>query len=394
LIFQIFINQYAKNLFLVNCIASYFNFYYAYFSFCFTNAVKFTVANKLPKILFVGNFSKTGSMANYTGSIADAGRLIHIAKRRERHLEDIEKQKQKIQAEKSSILGIEEKFKAHYDAVEQKLKSSTVGLVTLDEMKAKQEVVIQEREKLLALKEMELKLQVEQEENEKKKAREDCQKRCTLSFDPDEEADDEELDYHSSSTLLKKKKVTKDPTVDTSFLPDKEREEEENKIREQLRLEWTSLQENIKNEEINIAFSYWDGSGHRRDLKMKKGNSIQQFLQRALEMLRKDFNELKTVSSDSLIFVKEDLIIPHFHTFYDFIVTKTMGKTGPLFEFDAAGELRIRQDALVDTAESHPAKVVLRSWYERNKHIYPASRWEPFDPNKKYERNVEDLRTL
>ncbi len=71
-----------------------------------------------------------------------------------------------------------------------------------------------------------------------------------------------------------------------------------------------------------------------------------------------------------------------------------MGKTGPLFEFDAAGELRVRQDAVLDTAESHPAKVVLRSWFERNKHIYPSSRWEPFMPNKKYDRTFEDLTTL
>lgn len=142
----------------------------------------------------------------------------------------------------------------------------------------------------------------------------------------------------------------------------------------------------MKNEPINIAFSYWDGSGHRRDFKMNKGNTIHQFLQKALEVLRKDFNELRAASADSLMFVKEDLIIPHFYTFYDFIVTKAMGKSGPLFEFDAAGELRIRSDAAVDTAESHPAKVVLRNWYERNKHIYPASRWEPFDPNKKYDK--------
>ncbi|VDO78519.1 unnamed protein product [Soboliphyme baturini] len=127
---------------------------------------------------------------------------------------------------------------------------------------------------------------------------------------------------------------------------------------------------------------------------MRKGNSIHQFLQKAVETLRKDFNELKTASTDSLMFVKEDLIIPHFYTFYDFIVTKAMGKTGPLFEFDAAGELRIRQDAAIDSSESHPAKVVLRHWYERNKHIYPASRWEPFDPNKKYDRTVDDLRGI
>jgi len=52
------------------------------------------------------------------------------------------------------------------------------------------------------------------------------------------------------------------------------------------------------------------------------GNTIYQFLQRCLEMLRKDFSELKTVMADQLMYVKEDLILPHHYTFYDFIVTK------------------------------------------------------------------------
>ena len=34
--------------------------------------------------------------------------------------------------------------------------------------------------------------------------------------------------------------------------------------------------------------------------------------------------------------------------------------------------------------QSHAGKVVLRSWYERNKHIFPASRWEPYDPEKNW----------
>lgn len=83
-------------------------------------------------------------------------------------------------------------------------------------------------------------------------------------------------------------------------------------------------------EEIEITFSYWDGSGHRKTVKvtcleprsllggafgaassecsllfdtcvcvsasilqMKKGNTIQNFLQKALEVLRKDFSELR-----------------------------------------------------------------------------------------------------
>ena len=34
--------------------------------------------------------------------------------------------------------------------------------------------------------------------------------------------------------------------------------------------------------------------------------------------------------------------------------------------------------------QSHAGKVVERRWYERNKHIFPASRWEVFDPNADY----------
>lgn len=67
------------------------------------------------------------------------------------------------------------------------------------------------------------------------------------------------------------KKVKKDPTVDTSFLPDREREEEENRLREELRQQWAEQQQKLKEEEIEITFSYWDGSGHRKTVRVKKG---------------------------------------------------------------------------------------------------------------------------
>jgi hypothetical protein len=41
-----------------------------------------------------------------------------------------------------------------------------------------------------------------------------------------------------------------------------------------------------------------------------------------MEMMRKEFSELKTVTADQLMYVKEDLILPQHYTFYDFIVTK------------------------------------------------------------------------
>ena len=65
-----------------------------------------------------------------------------------------------------------------------------------------------------------------------------------------------------------------------------------------------------------------------------------QFLQKGLDSLRKEFNELKTCTVDNLMFIKEDLIIPHHYTFYDFIVTKARGKSGPLFTFDVVEDIR------------------------------------------------------
>lgn len=121
-------------------------------------------------------------------------------------------------------------------------------------------------------------------------------------------------------------------------------------------------------------------------LQMKKGNTMQQFLQKALEILRKDFSELRSAGVEQLMYIKEDLIIPHHHSFYDFIVTKARGKSGPLFNFDVHDDVRLLSDATVEKDESHAGKVVLRSWYEKNKHIFPASRWEPYDPEKKWDK--------
>lgn len=364
-------------------------------------------------------------MAMYKGAASEAGRAMHLKKKREKALEELELRKKKIE-EELKLSTMENKFAAHYDAVEQQLKSSTIGLVTLDEMKAKQEDVVKERERQLAQKQQERELQ-RQREIQKKREQQERQRRqiAALSFklDDDEEEEEEEEgeeekqedvekrveeDSNSSSVSEKKdsgvgeeeeenenevdyeppakRKLGKNPDVDTSFLPDREREEEEKRIREELRMEWVQKQGKLKSEDIEITFSYWDGSGHRRVVRMKKGNSIYQFLQKCLELLRKDFYELRAVTADQLMYVKEDLIIPHHYTFYDFIVTKARGKSGPLFAYDAREDVRLTNDASVEKEESHAGKVLLRSWYERNKHIFPASRWEPYDPARSYER--------
>ncbi|XP_014662907.1 PREDICTED: protein FAM50A-like [Priapulus caudatus] len=296
-------------------------------------------------------------MAEYKGAASEAGRAMQLIKRREKEKKELELRKQKI--EEGIVSNIGNKFAVHYDAVEVQLKSSTVGLVTLDQMKAKQEFMIKEREKQLAKKEAEHKLRLLEE---RQKEKQEQKQRATLSFNMDDDGSEEETEDVDSKEesrdstdvepLLKKKKLGKNPNVDTSFLPDKEREEEENGLREQLRQEWVTKQEKLRSEEIEITYSYWDGSGHRRNVRMKKGNSISQFLHRCLENLRKEFTELKLATVDQLMYIKVN-------TYYC----------------------------------DNP--MLLRGWYEKNKHIFPASRWEPYDPEKNYDKyTISDKRKL
>ncbi|CAM1297464.1 FAM50A (predicted) [Pycnogonum litorale] len=328
-------------------------------------------------------------MAQYKGAASEGGRAMQLKKKREMALEELEHRKKKIEDD-LKLSTIKNKFASHYDAIEAQLKSSTIGLVTLNEMKAKQETMLNEREKQIAMKKHQKELEKEREIQAKKaKKRKQQQQIASLSFNPDADEpdeDDDTDDVEKQNIETAKKKVSKNPDVDTSFLPDRQREEEENRLREELRKLWVEKQEKLKNEEITITFSYWDGSGHRRSVKMTKGQTIYQFLQRALDTLRKEFNELRVITADQLMYIKEDLIIPHHYSFYDFIVTKARGKSGPLFNFDVYDDVRIVNDATVEKSESHAGKVVLRSWYERSKHIFPASRWEPYDPEKNYSK--------
>ena len=159
----------------------------------------------------------------------------------------------------------------------------------------------------------------------------------------------------------------------------------------------------------------------------------------------------------NLMYVKEDIILPQSITFYDLIVNKAQGKSGPLFQFDLQEHAAASFDPRMKSQDSHaggsrsgcghadavgwgreveggggghergscgwccggtwseepstlparlpacpparsslpppaPAagKVVDRHWYNKNKHIYPASRWEAFDEAKQYEKDGDD----
>ncbi|TFK42417.1 XAP5, circadian clock regulator-domain-containing protein [Crucibulum laeve] len=319
-----------------------------------------------------------------SSSKAEGRREDALAKQRNQMREEFERQKQTLISETEKARPSTNRFVGQHDSMEESLKNSTVGLVHLEEFQQRRKE-IEEAKAREAAKSSVLKDDAKKAKKRKKVAK------ATLSFAMDDEGEEDQSsqlgdDGRSASKdnedgpPAKRGKFRKNPNVDTSFLPDREREEAERKERERLRLEWLEKQEQIKQEEIEVVYSYWDGSGHRKSVMCKKGDDIGSFL----EKCRQQFPELRGVSVDNLMYVKEDIIIPHHHTFYDFIINKARGKSGPLFNFDVHDDVRLLADATKEKDESHAGKVVERSYYQRNKHIFPASRWEVFDPEKNY----------
>lgn len=304
------------------------------------------------------------------------------------------------------------KFSTHKDAVEDLLRKDTVGLVTFQDFRARREYL----EKYAASEATSQDASRRAEELESKKKRVKRANLSRLSFGDSLENQEENspervkevtveesaggsgsavappVEERSDRTSVcpapkqdevrerSSRKIGMDPGVDTSFLPDRDREREERLERERLKQQWLSEQERVKNEEIDITYSIWDGRGQRKMCRCKKGTTIAKFL----GQIQQTVPTLKHCKIEDLMFVKEDMIIPHHLSFYDLITMQARGKNGSLVSFDVHEDIRIRNDASKEKDDSHAAKVVERRWYERNKHIYPASIWEVFDPSKSY----------
>ncbi len=151
-------------------------------------------------------------------------------------------------------------------------------------------------------------------------------------------------------------------------------------MREELRQEWLRKQEEMKKEDVEITYSYWDGTAIERQSSARKATTIAHFLERC----RQQVSELRGVSVDSMMYIKEDLIIPHHYSFYDFIVNKARGKSGPLFNFDVHDDIRLVADASVEKDESSCGQGGGEVVLQPNKHVWPYSRWEVYDPKKDY----------
>ncbi|CEM38334.1 unnamed protein product [Vitrella brassicaformis CCMP3155] len=338
------------------------------------------------KTSFDPRYDSANSMLQTIHS-SEGGRAFLLLRQREKLQREMEQAKEKIENEtkKRTFSAIDSKFGgSHAEALEEKFKQETIGLVSAEEFREK-------RKKITDLMEEHERQKEEEKEKERAARRKGKTKLSKLSFgeDADDQADQEvEQEIRKAAG---KKHLGKDPHVNTDMLPDPDRDAALAAHRQQLIEEYVREQERIKEEVLEVTYSYWDGSGHRRIIRITKGTTIGSFLDQCRKNLEVEFPELRQVGTDNLMYIKEDLILPHTVTFYDLIKNKARGKTGPLFRFDVPDDIRIYADVRVEKDESHAGKIVDRKWYERNKHIYPASTWEVYDPNKTYEASRDLL---
>lgn len=286
----------------------------------------------------------------------------------------IEAAKAAVDAEtkKRKFVGIGTKYgTSNADQLEEQFAQETVGLITAADFKAKRQMIdtmIQQGQTAVS-------------EASSSLPKVNLIKKSKLSFADSDESEEEEVVF-----TKKKSHFGKDPTAQTSFLPDADRDREENDMRARLAEEYRCEQEEIKKDKLEIVYSYWDGSGHRRQITVPKGTTIGHFLLKCRIALQDNFPELKGKTADNLLYIKEDLIIPNHISFYDLIKNKARGKSGPLFKFDVKDDVRELNDVRIEKDETHAGKIVDRAWYDKNKHIFPCSRWEEYDPKKTYSK--------
>ncbi|KJF60437.1 XAP5 domain-containing protein [Coccidioides immitis RS] len=191
--------------------------------------------------------------------------------------------------------------------------------------------------------------------------------------------------------------------------------EAEAQMRDVLRKEFLVIQEKVKATEILIPFVFYDGTNiPAGKVKVKKGDPVWLFLDRCRKVgaelgvggaggggkgRRDNRREWARVGVDDLMLVRGDIIIPHHYEFYYFIANRVPSFTssgGLLFDYSNTAPAEDDQESPLplEGADMDPTftKVVDRRWFERNKHIFPASLWREFEPGKEFEEKMRGVR--
>jgi protein FAM50 len=276
-----------------------------------------------------------------------------------------------LQKPKEKASPMDEKFTAKQDHTDELINEETTGRQSLNDYRRKRARI--ESDMGLSLTEI--------EEKKKKKLKpvktNKETKKLSFKFEDDDEEDDNESYEEKKekiAPLIKtyKLKVGKDPSVDTSFLPDKERDEAIEKENEKLRLIWLDEQEKIKEELFTIDYCYYDGTSHKKSMTLKKGETIRTFLDEA----RLNFPELKGVSLNDLMFLKDNYNVPDNFTFYELFEIRAKDPTYETFSrWTDVEQLRTFQ---LGGQSTQLARIVERNFYEKNAQSFPFTNWVLF----------------
>ncbi|KAJ9648092.1 hypothetical protein H2199_001869 [Coniosporium tulheliwenetii] len=120
------------------------------------------------------------------------------------------------------------------------------------------------------------------------------------------------------------------PNASVSFMPKvmtKSALLREAQTREQLRKEFLVMQEAVKATEIAIPFVFYDGTNIPGGVKVGAETGVGGG--------EKSRREWARIGVDDLMLVRGEIIIPHHYEFYYFIVNKTTGFNGPIFNYSA-----------------------------------------------------------
>jgi protein FAM50 len=261
---------------------------------------------------------------------------------------------------------MDQKFAGKQDYTDEMINEETTGRQSLADYRRKRARI--ESDMGLSSKEL--------EDRKKKKAKQALapvvnkeKKKLSFNMSDEEEDDDDEEEKKSGPIMFKKFtkkiKVGKDPSVNTAFLPDKDRDEEIDKEQERLRSIWLEEQEKIKEEVFTIDYCYYDGTSHKKSVTLKKGVDIRSFMDEA----RLNFPELKGVSLNDLLFFKDNYNIPDTFTFYELFEIRSKDPTYDTFgRWTDVEQLKTVQLGVQST---QLARIVERNFYEKNSQNFP-----------------------
>ncbi|KAI1340322.1 XAP5, circadian clock regulator-domain-containing protein [Xylariaceae sp. FL0016] len=321
----------------------------------------------------------------------------------------------------------ESRFTSENKTTQQRISNNTVGLVALSDFRKRRAEVLEQQEREArestnnSTPDRSLNATPDKASDSsapKKKKKKGVKAATKLSFD-DSGEEDEATAEGTPEPEQKKSKFKANSSV--SVVPrslTKSALRREAAEREVLRREFLARQEAVKTTEIAVPFVFYDGSNIPGGVvRVKKGDFVWVFLDKSRKVgaemgvgeKANAHREWARVGVDDLMMVRGNVIIPHHYEFLFFIMNRTAGPAGKLlFDYtseapkpkdpDANGvssglqSIKSQSDiSSLEGASDDPSftKVVDRRWYEQNKHIFPASVWQDFDPEKDYQQEVK-----